>query len=124
MHGERAPSHDPVEAAPTQRFPGGGGGEGLLGPAHRADELRRLLQQIEPAREVLRHEARRPAGGNNRLVRREGGQEALRDAEDELVTLSRDQDLARSAIKRLCHLYRSDVACFPYDVSECHGTGM
>lgn len=38
----------------------------------------------------------------------------------ELVELSPDFELARSAIKKLCRLYRSDIECLPYDVSECN----
>ncbi len=42
---------------------------------------------------------------------------------DELVTLARKYALARLAIKKLCHLYQSDVTCLPYDVPECDRMG-
>ena len=41
---------------------------------------------------------------------------------DELVTLSRSEELARLAIEKLCHLYQTDVTCLPYDVPECDFT--
>ncbi len=37
----------------------------------------------------------------------------------ELVSLSSEQELARSAIEKMCHLYRADIECLPYEVSEC-----
>ncbi|KAL7473747.1 hypothetical protein ACHAXS_014493 [Conticribra weissflogii] len=38
---------------------------------------------------------------------------------DELVDLSPEHELAKSAMSKLCHLYRNDVECLPYDVPEC-----
>lgn len=37
----------------------------------------------------------------------------------ELVTLSRNEELARVSIEKLCNLYQSDVKCLHYDVPEC-----
>mmetsp|Transcript_25754 Transcript_25754/g.54721 ORF Transcript_25754/g.54721 Transcript_25754/m.54721 type:complete len:685 (+) Transcript_25754:69-2123(+) len=38
---------------------------------------------------------------------------------DELVNLSLEHELAKNAMSKMCHLYRNDVECLPYDVPEC-----
>lgn len=38
---------------------------------------------------------------------------------NELVEWSSKYDLATRAIEKLCHLYRNDVDCLPYNVPEC-----
>lgn len=38
---------------------------------------------------------------------------------DEVVDLSLEYELAKNAMSKMCHLYRNDVECLPYDVPEC-----
>ncbi|KAL7459547.1 hypothetical protein ACHAWC_011342 [Mediolabrus comicus] len=38
---------------------------------------------------------------------------------EELKSLMPHQDLAKAAVIKLCHLYKSDIECFGYDIPEC-----
>ncbi len=38
---------------------------------------------------------------------------------EELKSFMPLHDLAKSAVIKLCHLYKSDVECFGYDIPEC-----
>jgi len=42
----------------------------------------------------------------------------------ELVIESATSPMALRAVELLCHLYRDDIMCLPYDIPECEGFGL